>query len=199
MQKPPVHIVDMLQSAQSQSDFLGIKQLKWVKRSSEEIGEDMGLFNLITSGDAFHFMDREKVLKLCYDRLVPGGALALVDQGDLLGELTQPWQREAQTVINKWFGSSRLRAKGSDIPHEVFLEKSPFRKILHGKVKFTRKRDIKSIIGYLYSTSTCSKRRLGTDAALFERDLYQALYAVDRSGQFEEPVTDYYIIAFKEK
>ncbi|WKB35196.1 class I SAM-dependent methyltransferase [Terrilactibacillus sp. S3-3] len=51
---------DMLQSAQSQSDFLGIKQLKWVKRSSEEIGEDMGLFNLITSGDAFHFMDREK-------------------------------------------------------------------------------------------------------------------------------------------
>ncbi|RYL95709.1 class I SAM-dependent methyltransferase [Sporolactobacillus sp. THM7-4] len=190
---------DMLQLAESQCELLRKTKLKWIRMSSEEIGPELGTFRLITSGDAFHWMDREKVLNLCFDRLVPGGAIALVGQGHILGNHSLKWQKAVQKVIDKWCGTSSIEGKTPDIPHEVLMERSPFQSIKTGTIKSVRHRDIQSIIGYLYSTSTCNKWRLGTNAPLFERDLHDALKAVDPSGIYEEPVTDYYIIGFKEK
>lgn len=190
---------DMLQSAQSQSDLLGIKKLKWVKMSWEAIGPEMGGFRLITAGDAFHWMDREKVLGLCYDRLAPGGAVALVGQGHMLGSRSLSWQRAVQSVVDEWFGGEARDHKNADVSDVQVLKNSAFQRTLTGHISSTRKRDIQSIIGYLYSTSTCSKSLLGSQTTAFERDVHDALNDVDPSGVFEEPVTDYYIIAFKEK
>ncbi|RYL99234.1 class I SAM-dependent methyltransferase [Sporolactobacillus sp. THM7-7] len=190
---------DMLQSAKSQSELLEVKKLKWEQRSSENIGPDMGDFRLITAGDAFHWMDREKVLQLCYKRLVPGGAIALVGQEHIFGERALPWQKAVQEVIDKWFDRAAFDEEMQDVRHEAAISQSAFQRIRTGEIRSTRKRDVQSIIGYLYSTSTCNKWRLGERAPRFERDIHDALKSVDPSGVFEEPVTDYYIIGFKEE
>lgn len=189
--------LDMLQSAQSQTELLGAKKMKWLRMSSEEIKPELGSFRLITSGDAFHWMDREKVLPLCYDRLIPGGAIALVGQGHMLGDRSLPWQKAVQSVMDKFFDHSADEAKNFGAPHEKLIERSSFKEMKIGKIHSVRKRDIQSIIGYLYSTSSCNKVLLGDRSLQFERDLHDALRSVSASGEFEEPVTDYYIIAFK--
>ncbi|TGA97209.1 class I SAM-dependent methyltransferase [Sporolactobacillus shoreae] len=186
---------DMLQSAQSQTELLNAKKMKWVRMASENLDPSLGTFRLITSGDAFHWMDREKVLQLCYDRLVEGGAIALVGQGHMLGDRSLPWQKAVQRVIDRYFGHSADGNFGA--PHEVLIRQSSFQSMTTGKIHSVRKRDIQSIIGYLYSTSTCNKAQLAGRSLQFERELHDTLQSVDAAGIFEEPVTDYYIIAFK--
>nr|WP_290443532.1 class I SAM-dependent methyltransferase [Sporolactobacillus kofuensis] len=186
---------DMLQSAQSQCELLDIEKMKWVNMPSENMDENLGTFRLITSGDAFHWMDRERVLELCYDRLEPGGALALVGQGHILGDRSLEWQQAVQHIVDKWFHESEQVDFGER--HETLLEHSSFHDLATGQIKTERQRDIPSIIGYLYSTSACRKDLLGTDAPNFEKEIYDQLKAIDPSGIFIEPVTDYYIIAFK--
>jgi len=186
---------DKLQSARSQCELLDIHTMKWLKMASEQMNPELGSFRMITAGDAFHWMDRELVLKLSYDRLEPGGALALVGQGHMLGDRSLDWQKAVQRIVDKWFPNSK-RLKHS-VRHEQLVAQSSFHSLLTGQIHSERERDIPSIIGYLYSTSTCRKTTLGKDAANFEKELYDELKSIDSSGTFKEPVTDYYIIAFK--
>ncbi|WP_093672499.1 class I SAM-dependent methyltransferase [Sporolactobacillus nakayamae] len=186
---------DMLQSARSQCELLDIHKMKWLQMPSEQMNPKLGSFRMITAGDAFHWMDRELVLKLSYDRLEPGGALALVGQGHMLGDRSLDWQQAVQQVIDKWFPNSGHRKLS--VRHEQLLAQSSFHSLVTGQIHSERKRDIPSVIGYLYSTSTCRKTMLGTDAPDFEKELYDKLKSIDPSGIFTESVTDYYIIAFK--
>ena len=48
---------------------------------------------------------------------------------------------------------------------------------------------IDSIVGYLYSTSHCSRYALGENAASFERDVRHALDRCDSSGTFSDTLT----------
>ncbi|MCO7125228.1 class I SAM-dependent methyltransferase [Sporolactobacillus shoreicorticis] len=186
---------DMLQSARSQCELLDIHTMKWLKMPSEQMSPELGSFRMITAGDAFHWMDRERVLKLSYDLLEQGGALALVGQGHLLGSLSLDWQQAVQRAIDKWFPDFERRKLA--VRHEQLLAKSSFHSVLTGEIHSERERDIPSIIGYLYSTSTCRKSKLGKNTANFEKELYDELKLINSSGTFKEPVTDYYIIAFK--
>ncbi|MCL1631155.1 class I SAM-dependent methyltransferase [Sporolactobacillus sp. CPB3-1] len=186
---------DMLQSAKSQCELFNIQTMKWLKMPSEAISSDLGTFRMITAGDAFHWMDRERVLRLSYERLLPGGAFALVGQGHMLGDRSLRWQQAVQRIVDKWF--PHLQRMKIAPRHEQLLAESSFHSLLTGQIHSERERDIPSIIGYLYSTSTCRKSVLGNDAQQFEKEIYDALKSVDPSGIFKEPVTDYYIIAFK--
>jgi ubiquinone/menaquinone biosynthesis C-methylase UbiE len=188
---------DMLQSAQSQAELLEKHTMRWVEMSSEEIGPTLGQFRLITAGDAFHWMDREKVLRLCYERLQPGGAIALVGQGHMLGNYQLLWQRAVHRVVERWFGRGADCFPGDRESDERLIEQSPFVNMKTGTIHSLRKRDINSIIGYLYSTSGCKKSLLGDRSALFERDVHDVLKSIDPGGIFKEPITDYYIVAYK--
>ncbi|MFT8361947.1 MAG: class I SAM-dependent methyltransferase [Sporolactobacillus sp.] len=188
---------DMLQKAESQAELLGLSRARWVQMRSEALNPDSAPYHLITSGDAFHWMDRARVLALCYQLLAPGGALALVGQGHMLGTHSESWQQAVQDVITKWFGAKAGRPIEMKESHEHLLARSSFKKIQSGNIYTTRKRDIHSIIGYLYSTSGCHKDYLGENAPLFEKELSSRLRAINADGQFIEPVREYYVIAFK--
>ncbi|CAM3023550.1 methyltransferase domain-containing protein [Sporolactobacillus spathodeae] len=188
---------DMLQKAESQAELLGLSLSSWVRMQSEDLDPASGPYQLITSGDAFHWMDREKVLSLSYQLLAPGGALALVGQGHMLGNHSELWQQTVQTVITEWFGDKAGRPVEVQESHEHLLARSAFKKIQSGNIYTTRKRDIHSIIGYLYSTSGCHKEYLGNKAPQFERELTERLKEINPDGVFIEPVREYYIIAFK--
>jgi hypothetical protein len=56
---------------------------------------------------------------------------------------------------------------------------------------------IKTIFGYLYSTSVCSKAILGSDAKAFETELKAALLANDPSGTYRENMQWGYTIGRK--
>ena len=56
---------------------------------------------------------------------------------------------------------------------------------------------VESIVGFLYSTSVCSRRIIGADAPAFEEDLKAALLAHDPSGVYRETVCWGYTIGRK--
>jgi hypothetical protein len=58
---------------------------------------------------------------------------------------------------------------------------------------------VESIIGFLYSTSHCSKNVLGDNVRAFEADLKGALIALDPNGHYREKTRCGYTLGRKPK
>ncbi len=57
----------------------GVANIEWIRARGEDIPSlGLGTFKLVTFGQSFHWMDRERVAEAVYDLLEPGGALALI-------------------------------------------------------------------------------------------------------------------------
>jgi ubiquinone/menaquinone biosynthesis C-methylase UbiE len=70
---------EMLAEGARRATAAGLTNIKWIRARGEDIPTlDLGTFKLVTFGQSFHWMDRERVAKAVYDLLEPGGALALI-------------------------------------------------------------------------------------------------------------------------
>ena len=161
--------------------------------------EDLGTFRLISSGDAFHWMDRDLVLRL-WRRMLPAGAggLALASTGGHSMSGPADWQKAVWEVIRRWLGPQRRNAgwqRDTRRHEDVIKESGLFEVTSLGGVPATHVRDVDSIIGFLYSTSFCSKALLGPNAPRFEDDLRRRLLEIEPSGRFLEEVTADYLLA----
>src|SRR5262249_8396826 len=155
-------------------------------------------FQLVTIGNAFHWMDRERTLR-ALDRMVePGGGMALA--GGRAGGIViatrltstpgTSWQQVVQEVIRRWLREARRAGSGTYVPpaerHEAVLTRSPFPRFERCQVTVTHRWNPESLIGHLYSTSFCSPAVLGERREPFESDLRAALLALDPGGEFPE-------------
>ncbi len=176
-------------------------------RAEECRPQELGTFRLIASGDAFHWMDRDRVLCLWHRMLAPGAirdesstksGIAIVGTGG--GSMSAPadWQKAVWDVIRRWLGPERRNAgwqKDARRHEDVIKESGLFTITAVGAVPATHVRDVDSIIGFLYSTSFCSRSLLGENAPRFEEDLRRTLLKVEPSGRFLEEVSAGYILA----
>ena len=56
-----------------------IDHIRWVQALAEDLpGFDLGKFQLVTFGQSFHWIERERVAETVYEFLEPGGALAVI-------------------------------------------------------------------------------------------------------------------------
>ena len=70
---------EMLAEAQRRADALGVTNAAWVQCHAEAMTDDLGRFECATFGQSFHWMDRERVARVVFGLLQPGGALVHVD------------------------------------------------------------------------------------------------------------------------
>lgn len=169
--------------------------------------EDLGTFRLISSGDAFHWMDRDIVLRL-WHRMIsfdaggegPGGSSGIAIVGTGGGSMNGPaaWQKAVWEVVRRRLGQERRNAgwqKDTRRHEDVVRASGRFEIIALGDIAATYVRDADSIIGFLYSTSFCNRALLGADAPQFEDDLRESLLKVEPGGRFVEEVKAGYLLA----
>lgn len=194
----------MLREGKRLGKISKIKNIKWVRGFAEKIAPKLGKFTLVTMGRSFHWMDREKILRMIYKILEPGGgAVAIYDRGSMYHETELIWKKVVQDTIKKYLGEERRAGKGfykrNPKRHEDIIISSPFKKLVVRHYKVSRNWDIQSIIGQLYSTSFSSKNILGKKAPLFEKELRKTLKRIHPSGKFIEKISVEALIMRKPK
>ena len=195
---------DMIAEAKQQAAAVGANNITWLEQGAELIDSSLGTFKLATIGRAFHWMERELVLERLYELLTDDGGLALLQTNDNPWESNLPWKQAALGVVKKWLGDERRtgqRGQGTrkpvDPPHQVVITNSAFARQQVYEVPFEKSWTVDSYLGYLYTTAFSLKIFYGDNAPAFEKDLKEALLAVEPSGHFTEELKATILVAWK--
>ncbi len=183
---------EMLEQAAVTARQRGVANVTWIEEGSEEVGPRLGMFRLVTIGRAFHWMDRDDVLRRLHPLVHPGGGLAVIDD-DTLVDGSSEWQGRIQATIQQWLGPTRRAGNSVYVPppepHDVPIRRSAFRNVETHTPTADRGWTLDGIVGYLYSTSFCSPAVLGEKRESFERHLREALAPCLAAGPLVQPVT----------
>jgi ubiquinone/menaquinone biosynthesis C-methylase UbiE len=179
---------DMLAEGRAQAEHAGVSNIEFRRGSSEDLSPALGRFRLVTMGNSFHWMDRQRTLDALYDLVTDGGGIAVVGHG---APLSAPpptrWRVAINDVVRKYVGDRRL--PWDQLPyqteelHQTYLNRSRFTDLTYYAESFEVTWTIDSMIGNLYSMSFCSRRLLGDRVDAFERDLRAAILAAEPTGQ----------------
>lgn len=179
---------DMLAEGRAAAERAGVSNIEWQHGSSEDLSPALGHFRLVTMGNSFHWMDRARTLDALYDLVIDGGGIAVVGEG---APIPAPpptlWRVAINDVVRKYIGNRPLPWDPVDHQPEdlfpAFIKRSRFTEVIQYVESFDVTWTIDSMIGNLYSTSSCSRRVLGDRIEAFERDLRAAILAVEPSGE----------------
>lgn len=179
---------EMLIEGRAQAEHAGVSNIEFRHGSSEDLSPALGRFRLVTMGNSFHWMERQRTLDALYDLVTDGGGIAVVGQGaPLTAPPPTPWRTAINDVVRKYVGDRRL--PWDQIPyqtedlHETYINRSRFTDLTCYEEPFEVTWTIESMLGNLYSMSFCSRRLLGDRVDAFERDLRAAILAVEPTGQ----------------
>jgi len=186
---------EMLQEGKSLAAQKGIANIKWLLGESGKLTSlagDIGEIDLMVIAQAFHWMDGEQTLRDLYPLIKAGSGLATIaTDGPKTDSPDTPWKVIVQDTIKFWLGDVRRAGTKGIYTHpvkrfETMLAESLFHGMESREIKTRRTWTIDSILGYLYSTSSCSIPVLGDKKEPFEADLRQRLAACEPSGLFKE-------------
>jgi len=189
---------DMIAEGRRLAASRGRQNIKWLRSRAEDISLGAGPFRVTTIGQAFHWMDRDEVLRKLAILIVEGGGLALVNPGKRRPQ--ESWEPVADQIVAKFLGPRTRHPKSNpqEPEHEPALARSEyFANFAAREFPSTITRDIDSIIGYVYSISTSAKPLFGDNAKAFEAELAEALLRLNPAGIFKEQVETEVVIAPK--
>ena len=96
------------------------------------------------------------------------------------------WRAAINAVLKRYLGDRPLPWENPGPPpadrHETYIARSRFKDLVSYTESFDVEWTIDSMIGNLYSMSFCSRRVLGDRVDEFERDVREAILAVEPSG-----------------
>lgn len=180
---------------------LGVENVQWFAQRAELVEAD-SFFSLVTAGNSFHRLARERVAACAMRWLAPGGHIALV-WSDTPWIGPEPWQQALNEVSLEWLDrlSARdrvpasLEAHMTERPNPDVLRDAGFEIV--GRYDFEEPYDwsVESLIGWAYSTSLLPPAVVGEHRDVFERDMDERLRAVEPSGVFRQAITASYDLA----
>lgn len=191
---------DMLRVARAKVASECVEGIRFVQGAAEDVGEELGRFDLVTLGASFHWMDRRIVGRTAFDLLRPGGHIAVLG-GNSPWTSTADWQKVVVGALEKWLGQGRRAGRGRfDKPaqsHEEVLAALGFEAIQEQEFPTPHAWTVDSVLGYLASTSFASKAVLESRAGAFEQDLRARLLAGCPAGDLSEVIAYYYVLGRK--
>ena len=178
---------NMLAEGRAAAERAGVSNIDWVRGGSENLSPALAQFRLVTMGNSFHWMDRQRTLDALYDLVIEGGGIAVVGEATPIpAPPPTPWRVAINAVVKKYVGARRLPWDPMDYQpedlHQTYINRSRFTGLTSYTESFDITWTIDSMIGNLYSTSFCSRRVLGDRVDAFERDLRAAILAVEPTG-----------------
>jgi SAM-dependent methyltransferase len=192
----------MIDAARREAARRGAGNITWMVGMAEELEAPAGSFDLVTVGDAFHRLDQPVVARLALRWLKPAGCIAIMGQRGLMSA-GAPWQRVAAQVMRRY---ARLdfpvapaapgRDEGAE-RSELALRDAGFAGVASYWFAEPHDWSVDAIIGYLFSTSVCSRRALGGSTDTFAAELKAALLAHDPRGLYREEAAFGYTLGRK--
>jgi SAM-dependent methyltransferase len=186
----------MLEAAQERARDANVT-IETVEGSSYDLTAALGRFRLVTMGRSFHWMDRDTTLGVLDGLVEDGGAVALF--GDRrIDAPGQDWRALVEQLRETFVpgqAAERRRRKLEEAPHETVLLRSRFAALERHGVIATRRLSQDDVVGRVYSTSSTSPEALGDRRSVFEHALREALTRLSPSGEFDEIVEVYALIA----
>ena len=177
---------EMIAFARTEAARRGVGNVRWSVRRAEDVAAEPGSVDLVTAGESFHRFDQAAVMRNVIAWLRPGGAVATIGCSYGLLSPMDAWQRSVDAVVRRFADRAPAPAgmgAGHDemVFHELGLEEvasHPFRV----PVDWTPD----SVVGFLFTTSICSRARLGEAADAFGREVRAALRSAGAAGVFHE-------------
>jgi SAM-dependent methyltransferase len=193
---------EMVDAGRAKATKGGVANVRWMIGRAEDVDAPAGSFELVTSGNAFHRLDRRLVAHRVLDWLAPGCCFAVLGSSSLWSGKAD-WQAIASDVVREWTDHPGRAAVASpdQAPsqprqtHQGVLEDAGFEEVTEYQFPTQHVWTLDSFIGYLYSTSVGSKVVRSGVADEFEAALRQRLLAYDTSGRYAETIEFYYILA----
>lgn len=188
---------DMIRVGRREAAARGAENVHWSVDRAEDRQADAGGFELVTIGNAFHRLDRPRVAELVRTWLAPGRCLALVWSACAWSG-AEEWQRIIAHVVDAWTAQAEPVGAAPDRPrrpHAEILRSAGFTDVTGHAFPTARRWTLDDVVGYVYSTSVASPRRLGDRADAFEAALRRALLAHDPSGTYDETLDFAYTLA----
>lgn len=187
---------EMIAVGKDDSKKQGIYNIEWLIGRAEELELEPNSADLITMGDAFHRLDQSLILDQANRWLKPGAYVAIVGMYSIWRG-NEEWHKLVSEIINKWtplppvINISEYRDYGLMLKDKGFIDTAT------ESFEFPNHCTIDSIVGYLYSTSRCSKKILGNNASEFEAELRTGLTKLNEQGVFSENIKCGYTIGRK--
>ncbi|MFJ8493147.1 class I SAM-dependent methyltransferase [Streptomyces sp. NPDC094038] len=182
----------------------GVSGIEWRLGSSDTLlAMDVGPVLLTVMGAAFHWTDRERLLRDLDILIEPEGAVVLATCGAQHDDLEPPsWLPVVEEVRRRHLDFEHPRSSGPagypDVRHQEVLLRSPFSRIEEVHWDRTVSRSVEEVVGLQLSYSFTSPAALGPGRPDFERDLRQALNAFGPDGEsFDERVRTEAVIAVR--
>jgi ubiquinone/menaquinone biosynthesis C-methylase UbiE len=176
----------------------GRRNIQWLRARAEDISPEAGPFRVATIGQAFHWMDRDEVLHKLAVLIEDGGGLALVNPGRRRPQ--ESWEPAALEVVAAFLGprARHPQSNPQEPEHEPALRRSEcFSRFSAFEFPTRITRDLNSIIGSIYSTSSSARPLFGDNAPAFEAELSRVLLGLNPAGVFDEHVETEVLIAPK--
>ncbi|WP_129646247.1 class I SAM-dependent methyltransferase [Peristeroidobacter agariperforans] len=189
---------DMLNQGRIRSARANCRNIAWLCARAEEVTEALGIFDVVTMGQSFHWMDRDTVLRRLAAIIASDGGLALISPGQRRPQ--ESWEALAGEVIVRYLGPRARHPQMNPEPENEpsLLRSGTFSRFTVREFSMQFERDVPSIIGNIYSMSTSPRSAFGDRAALFERDLTESLLRLNPSGVFKEQLETQVVIARKQ-
>lgn len=187
---------DMIAEGRRLAASRGRHNIQWLRSRAEDIPLGAEPFRVVTIGQAFHWMDRDEVLRKVAILIADGGGLALVNPGKRRPQ--ESWEPAAGEIVAKFLGPRTRHPKSNpqEPEHEPALVRSEYFSHFEAhEFPSAIARDINSIIGCVYSISSSARPLFGDNATAFEAELTRALLSLNPAGLFNEQVETEVVIA----
>ena len=147
--------------------------------------------DLVTIGQALHWMDPGPLCAALSRLLRPGGGVAVIANGTPVWTQDPAWARALREVSERWLGPLEFPACGSSdcerAHYRDLLEQAGFSRVREHRLDHTERLTLDEVVGSFYSTGPLEK----LDAAGrqgFDADLRAALNRAEPGGIFTEKV-----------
>lgn len=193
---------DMIAVIRAKALLPGRGCVRAIVSPAEDLAAPAGAFELVTIGNAFHRLKRERVVADLVRWLRPGGHVALVWSGSpwdgerhwhaALGELMDRWMARvgAKARVPRGWDEVRRRRPDGAVLTDAGLE-------VVGSYRFPTAHEwtIDTLTGFMYSTSVLPRTVVGDEQPAFERELRDALASYTVGGKLRQTIDFAYELA----
>ncbi|MER9338892.1 methyltransferase domain-containing protein [Mesorhizobium sp. M0293] len=181
---------EMLKEAESSASKDGVQNIQFVRGRLADLRADYGVFDAVTMGQSFHYMDREGTLSSLNDQVSQHGFIAIVDKERTASE-PGDWFQPLWDFVDAWNGGKMAAGKQGTrqplpYPHIETLRASAFSRVETLKFDYEWVWNIEALTGYVLSTSRACPGVLGDRKDQFISGLDRFLREFSDAGIFHE-------------
>ncbi len=182
----------MLEAARAAAAAANVR-IELVQRSSYELGPDLGTFDVVTIGRAFHWMDRADTLRRLDGLIKPDGAVVLFN--DVRPEVPEnSWYKHYSELVDS-YADSRNSIPLQHLRHEAVLLNSSFDQLMRIGVIERRVVPVPRLVDRALSMSTSSPEQLGSLSGRLAHEILTQMPQFATNGHVVEIMESQALIA----